>query len=372
MSGTIVAKPSGLPRERGRELLRLSLLAVALGLGFVPLFRFLGSMIWFRDYLGDYQVFWGIGSAPLELVYGRYGFPYPPSALLLVRPFGLLPFWPSLVAWAAAGAAAMIVVTRRVMGARAIALGFVTSAGLGVLVGGQTSLFIGALVIAGLSARDARWRGVLLAAAAVIKPQSLLAAPVALMAERNWRAIGWAVGAGWALLLLSVGLFGVETWVRWAVNLHRFPTYLTSRGIDLNDVGLYGLVRSFGLPGSTFALGIPLGAAASWLVFRSDAPALDRYAAFACSTVLMSPYTLGYDLAGLTFAAVAMLLDRERSPLVWLAAALIVSAVFASVGIILMAAMLSYEALGNVRARKSPMRPGISNFRTSSSAASLR
>ena len=64
----------------------------------------------------------------------------------------------------------------------------------------------------------------------------------------------------------------------------------------------------------------------------------------------MSPYTLYYDLAGLTFACMAMLLDRERSPLIWLAAALVVSSVFASMGIILLAAMLSYEAVQRAKA----------------------
>jgi Glycosyltransferase family 87 len=330
--------------QRIDQMLRVGLLVAALAIGLLPLYRFIGSMIWFREYLGDYQVFWGIGSAPLEWVYGHYGFPYPPTALMLVRPFGMLPFWPSLVAWGMAGAGAIILAARRVMQPAAIALGFVTSAAVGVLAGGQVSLFIGALVMAGLSAASSRWRGALLAAAAVVKPQSLLAAPVALTAERNWRAIGWAVATAFALLLLSLLLFGVDTWVRWAADLHKFPAYLTSRGIDRGDVGVYGLARAFGLPGWTFVAGIPLGVATSWLAFRKEAAPIDRYAAFAASTVLMSPYTLSYDLAGLTFASVAMLLDPKRSPLMWLAAALIVSSVFANVGIILLATMLSWES----------------------------
>jgi hypothetical protein len=350
VSETTILPSAAAPKpRRGDELLRVGLLVGALGIGLLPLYRFIGSMIWFREYLGDYQVFWGVASAPLEWVYGRYGFPYPPTALMLVRPFGLLPFWPSLIVWGLAGAAAMILAARRIMRPRAVLLGFLTSAALGVLASGQISFFIGAMVIAGISATHARWRGALLAAAAVIKPQSLLAAPVALVAERNWRTIGWAVATASGLLLISVTIFGVDTWMRWATELHKFQAYLTSRGIDRADVGIYGLARTLGLPGWMFLLGIPLGVATSWLVFRKEASPVDRYAAFATSTVLMSPYTLGYDLAGLTFASVAMLLDAKRSPLIWLAAALIVSSVFANVGIIVMAAMLSYEALGAPR-----------------------
>src|SRR5205085_7903230 len=225
MCGTTIAATAEAPpirKGRGRELLRLGLLAAALLIGFVPVLRFIGSMLWFHNFLGDYQVFWGIGSAPLAWVYGHYGFPYPVTALFLVRLFGLLPFWPSYVAWGLASSVSIACASRRMISTGALALGFRTSAMISVLAGGQTSLFIGALIIAGLSSRDPRWRGIFLAAAAVMKPQSLLAAPIALIAERNWRAIGWAIGTAVVLIVLSVLVFGLDTWVRWAINLNRF------------------------------------------------------------------------------------------------------------------------------------------------------
>lgn len=302
-------------------------------------------MIWFHQYLGDYQVFWGVTQIPVNGIYDHRVFAYPPTALLLLRPFGWLPFWPSLIAWSSAGALAMTCASRVMMRPLPISLGFLSYAGIGVLLGGQISLFIGALIIMALSVSHPRWRGALLGAAAVIKPQSLIAAPIVLIAERNWKAIGWAVAVGCAFLLLSVLLFGADLWLRWLTELPKFSAYLISRGVDRMDVGMYGLARSFGLPGSVFLLGIPLGVATSWLVFNKESAMLDRYAAFAVSTVLMSPYTLYYDLAGLTFASVALLLDRERPPLIWLAAALIVSSVFAALGIILLAAVLTSKAL---------------------------
>ncbi len=331
------------------DLLRLSLLAFALAANLWPLYQFIGSMIWFREYLGDFKVFWGISSVPLDEIYDHRVFAYPPTALMLILPFGLLTFWPSLILWSSAGAAAISCAARRLMQPRAIAIGFLTYAGIGVLLHGQISLFVGALIMAGLSASPPRWRGALLAAAAVIKPQSLLAAPVALIAERNWTAIGWAILVGCALSLLSVLLFGFDLWVRWITELPNFHAYLVTRGLDQMDVGTYGLARSLGLPGWAFMFSIPLGVATSWLVFRREAPPLDRYAAFAASTVLMSPYTLFYDLAGLTLACVALLLDRERSPLTWLAAAMVISSTFAGPGIIILATMLSFEALRRTR-----------------------
>lgn len=349
---TTVAQFAGaslLPKKESADLLRLALLIAAITIGLMPLYRVIGSMIWFREYLGDYNVFWGIETAPIEWVYGHYNpvFAYWPTSLMLLRPFGLLPFWPSLIAWDCIGAAAITFAARRIMRPAAIALGFTTCAGVSALIEGQISLFVGALVIAALSSSQSRWRGVLLATAAMIKPQSLLAAPIALIAERNWRAIGWAAISACSLLLLSVVVFGVDTWMRWASEIPRFQAWLVSHGIDRLDVGMYGLARLFGLPGWAFVVGVPLGVATSWLVFRADTAVVDRYAAFAASSVLISPYTLSYDLAGLSFACVAMLLDRERSPLIWIAAALIVSSMFANVGIIIMASVLCYEAVGN-------------------------
>ena len=349
--------PTVSPVRSTEDLCRLGLLACALLANVVPIYRFIGSMIWFHHYLGDYQVFWGITKVPLGNIYDHRVFAYPPTALMLLSPFGLLPFWPSLVAWSIVGVAAMTCAASRIMRPLAITIGFITFAGIGVVLGGQISLFIGALIIAGLSAPP-RWRGTLLAAAAVIKPQSLLAAPIVLIAERNWRAIGWAIAVACGLLVLSVIFFGLDPWLRWLTELPRFHAYLITHGIDRMDVGIYGLARSFGLPGWTFLFAAPLGLATSWLVFRDrSATTLDRYAAFAASTVLMSPYTLYYDLAGLTFACVAMLFDRERSPLIWLAAAMIVSSVFASFGIVLLAAMLSHESLRSSGSRAAGVEP---------------
>lgn len=327
------------------SLLRVSLLACALLVNLIPIYQFVGSMIWFHQYLGDFQVFWGITKVPHEQIYDHRVFAYPPTTMLLLTPFGLLPFLPSLIAWSAAGAGAITSVARRFMRPSAIMLGLLTYSGIGVLLGGQISLFVGALVMAAIGSSQPRLRGTLLALAAVIKPQSLLAAPIALLAERSWKAIAWGLVTGCSFLLLSVVFFGPDIWLRWFTELPKFHAYLTSRGVDRMDVGIYGLARSFGLPGWTYLLGVPLGIVTSWLVFRGNASVLDRYAAFAVATVLMSPYTLYYDLAGLTFACVALLLDCGRSPLIWLAAAMIVSSAFAVFGIVLLAVMLSVEAL---------------------------
>ncbi|RST31982.1 DUF2029 domain-containing protein [Sphingomonas ginkgonis] len=333
-----------------RRLLRRAMLAFGLAMSWWTLISPIGSMIYFHRYLGDYTIFWTIAAAPLDFIYRYPQFPYPPPSLILVRPFGLLPFWPSLIAWCIAGSVAMLLAARRMIPVPAIALGFVTNAGVCVLIAGQTGLFMGALVIAGLSATDPRWRGAFLAAAAMIKPQTLLAAPVAMLVRRDWRGIAWAMLASLLIFLVSVALFGAELWPRWQDCVRRFPAVLAELHVDRLDVGLYGLALRLGLPGWSYALGIPVGLATTALVFRGEAPVVDRYAAFACSTILLSPYTLNYDLAGVSLAAAAMLLDERRSPLLWLAAALVISNALAAFGILLMALQLAREAWHRGRA----------------------
>ena len=233
----------------------------------VPVYRFVGSMIWFREYLGDYKVFWGITKISFRHIYDHHVFAYPPTGLLLFWPFGKLSFLPSLISWSAAGTAAVLFATRGAISPRALALGFVTYAGIGVLLGGQISLFIGALILGALRTKHPSVRGLLLATAAMIKPQSIMAAPVALIAQRNWTAILWAGATAAALFLLTVALFGFEIWLRWLTELPRFHAYLVDREIDRLDVGLYGFARSVGMPGWIILLGVPLGILTSWLVF---------------------------------------------------------------------------------------------------------
>lgn len=145
------------------------------------------------------------------------------------------------------------------------------------------------------------------------------------------------------MLLLTWILWGPEAWLRWLSGVTQFHGYLQDHGIDREDKGIYGLALQLGLPGWLFLFGIPLGIACTWLVFNRQSKPVDRYAAFAVSTILLSPYTLGYDLAGLTVATMGLLLDEERKPVVWLAAALIVSSMLANFGVLLLAFLFVRE-----------------------------
>jgi hypothetical protein len=323
-----------------RRLIRTLLLGIAVAVGSYSTAIWIAGQIHFRDYLGDYSVFWGVAALPIERLYGDIHFPYPPSALLLIRPFGYLQFWWAYAVWTGLGVALMVLAARRIVGWDSILIGFLSAAALGVVVGGQTSLFIGALIVGAVSSPNSIVTGILLGIAAAIKPQAVLAAPFALLADRNYRAILWAAVAGVTQILASVLIWGPQLWVRWITDLHTFPTYLQVRDLDKGDKGAYGLLLQLGLPSWLYVLAIPLGILCTWTVFRGKAEPLERYVAFAVATILISPYTLGYDLAALSIACAGLLLNDRRGLAVWIAAAFIMSSVLANWGVILMALLM--------------------------------
>src|SRR6476646_7322943 len=145
-------------------------------------------------------------------VHGVMSFPYPPPFLILIAPFGLLPFPIAAIAWAGFSLGAFALVVRHFMpGAVGLALAFPAVLICGII--GQNGLLSAALMIAALGLLDRRpfLAGVLFSVLA-IKPQLAAAVPVLLLASRNWRAIGGAFLGGFALCIATLAIFGLDAW----------------------------------------------------------------------------------------------------------------------------------------------------------------
>ena len=68
-----------------KALIRYAFLLTAIVIGGFTIYPFIGSQIHFRDYLGDYQLFWHMAQRPMRDVYADFPFPYPLTALLLMK-----------------------------------------------------------------------------------------------------------------------------------------------------------------------------------------------------------------------------------------------------------------------------------------------
>ena len=248
---------------------------------------------------------------------GPLPFIYPPTALLLIVPFGLLPFWPSFILWTVVGATAFWVAASLVSSRRAAALALLSPPAVTVLMLGQTTLLVGAAVLASLAWFKDRpiLSGVLMGVAAAIKPQSAFLAPVAYLACRNWTAMVAAAGTWLLIALMSLG-FGPTLWLDWLAALPDFPGMIAEWKLDRYGATPSMLARFIGAdPTTFFVAGLLAGIAAVWVASKSEEPSI-RALGFVGGTLIASPYAMNYEVAIAAPMLVAALLTTTLRGLV--------------------------------------------------------
>ncbi|HTB02940.1 MAG TPA: glycosyltransferase family 87 protein [Bradyrhizobium sp.] len=248
--------------------------------------------------------------------YPGQNWPNPPTALVVMAPFGFLAYFPALIAWFAIGYLAFYLAGRREVSLRILAVALVSPAALLCVISGQSSFLTSAALLAIFASLDKRplVAGVLIGLLTV-KPQLGLLFPFALIASGRWRVFLSAGATSLALIAASIALGGEASWHDYIVKalpLQRevladsagtaMPFHPT---IFMNLRGLLGNRVSEGIQlAFTFAAVATVAVA---FRYRRDAdPRLLRALFLAC-TVCASPYMGAYDLLPLTFAAVALL-----------------------------------------------------------------
>lgn len=288
--------------DEARQRLALSLGAFALGFGLSALRIGHGAP--------DFYVFWTAARhwqapydpaiiARLEAAIhlgGVWPFVYPPSFLLFVYPFALVPLTLAYPLWTGASAALFTYAASHLVkpvwatALLALAPPVFFSAALG-----QTSLLIGAAAIGGWRLRETRpaLAGALFGLAACIKPQAMILAPVVLWGR--WRTLGWMMAAGGALIAASLA-FG---WARWAEWLHALAAFraLAPAAERANPSALLAAPWWAALMG---LLGLYLALASRDLVGLIG------------GAFCLTPYAHAYDLAPLAPLAAMWLFDRTQ------------------------------------------------------------
>jgi len=218
---------------------------------------------------------------------------YPPHALFLALPFGLLPYWLGLLAWNAFSLAAFYRAARPLIPEslpRWVAI--LNPAALLCLVFGHYGLICGALWL---------WsfRGHGLAAAALtIKPHLGLLVAVQMLRDR--RALAAAVAGTAVLVGLSLLAFGTEPWRAFLHTTFGYQVGLldgTRPGLNVSMVTPFVTYGAFGQ--------IAFGAAAALLLWR-------RFDVFTAATAsfLILPYGFHYDLTVVCLGFAVMLATR--------------------------------------------------------------
>jgi hypothetical protein len=260
---------------------------------------------------------------------GLRPFVYPPPALLVFAPFGFAPFVVANAIWTAAGLALILwTMAGQLKSPKLLVLlaMVLSPASVLVLITGQVTFLIATLAVSGLLSLKQRpiLAGVLFGLAGAIKPQSLVLLPVALLADRQWRAFAAAFVTAALAAAASVLVLGFQTWLEWLSALQRFQE------IVMNTSGFQrGMITPTALgitlrfdPGAmaVWRLGFAVGAVFMvWHVFRKTEDPARRVAALLGGSLFVTPYAMHYDAALLAPAA-ALMLTHRPSPGAWIAA----------------------------------------------------
>jgi hypothetical protein len=227
---------------------------------------------------------------------------YPPTYLLIILPFALLPYVISYVAWCIAniiaGAAAGWTVLRQWW--TPLLIIFCPAAGLNIIAG-QNGGITAALMLSGLGLlnRSPTWAGVLFGLMS-FKPQFGILIPVALAAGRQWVAFVSAAASVVIFAAISYFVFGAGPW-KMLVSQAQSDWLVQAEMLWLKSVTLYPMARSFGLS-SAAASGLQIVSAliATVIVIYSwrwkTTPEL-RAAALSFGTLLATPRAMVYELA---------------------------------------------------------------------------
>ena len=228
-------------------------------------------------------------------------FIYPPSALWVLAPFGLLSFPLAYGLWLLLTGGLFVWAAMRA-GAKGWFLLFPPI--MLVAAPGQTSFLVGGLVIAGLALRRReRIAGALFGLAAAFKPQLLVLLPLALVADGRWRTIFYSGLIGLSVCLTSAVILGPGSWIEWLKAVPRFQHIFFTTLSVTRAVTPYAWLVSKGASGAWAYLLVPPVAVGVWMTFRKTGRLAERMLALFGGTLLIIPYAMNYELALLVPAA---------------------------------------------------------------------
>lgn len=238
----------------------------------------------------------------------------PPSFLLLLTPFALLPYPSAFVAWTVTSAAAYALAMRAVL--PAVSGAWLASLALpGVFIclwHGQSALLVVALFTGCFALMPLRpvLAGVCLGLAS-IKPQFGVLMPLLLALAGQWRCFGAAAATVIALGLVATAAFGPDAWLGFLSAPGRvLDSYLSDSVLDTLQ-SVYGTVAMRAGPGwLAWGLHMAIGAGAAAvcvLIWRRGGSMEAKAAAAISGAYLLPPYMLQYELVAVGAAAAFLL-----------------------------------------------------------------
>jgi len=247
--------------------------------------------------------------------------PYPPTFLLVILPFGLLPFGAAFALFEAIGltayGAAIAFLSRNIDRSTIVAIAAFPGIALAIFAGQNSLLTVaaagGALV---LIESNPLLAGACVAVLA-IKPQFGILFPLALLCGRQWKMLTASAVCSIGFVGVSAAVLGIRAWAAFAAYLPEFNRIALLQGSDhwLGMPTIFAIARLAGWSVNTayaahtlVALPAALVMAYLWWV---DARFDLRAAALVIATLLVLPYVMNYDLAWLVLPIVFLIRDSK-------------------------------------------------------------
>ncbi len=248
------------------------------------------------------------------LGFDNVAFFYPPSWLLYVAPFGLLPYSLAVASFELLSLTAAAVSLRALLGGRDgwwLALMF--PALLYCVLHGQNSLLNLALLGGAIACllRERGWVAGVLIGLMAYKPHFGILIPFALLAGREYRTFLGAALTATGVAIVSVVVFGVEAWQAFAAQAGFARETLDAGYVEIAKmVSVYAWLRQLGLDAGLamaaqlcVSVGVLLAVVWVWHASRSMPLKGALLAAGAC---LATPFMLDYDMALLAIPVVLL------------------------------------------------------------------
>jgi hypothetical protein len=249
-----------------------------------------------------------------------YTFLHPPTFLLLVLPFGLLPYFAAMAGWVAATGLAFLMALRAWgVGRVALVAALLSPASVINAAHGQTGFLTAALVaLAGLGIGVRPWLAGLAFALLATKPQLGVLVLPALLAARRWREIGWGAAFLALHVLVSVAAFGPRAWHDFITLALAYQEVVQTGALDpwkLQSVAAFATTAGFGgtAAAAVQAVAAVVAVVAVVATLRRRPGGLAEAAAIAAGLPLVTPYILMYDLVILLVPMAWVLTQARRT-----------------------------------------------------------
>jgi hypothetical protein len=243
-------------------------------------------------------------------------FDYPPISLFITYPLGWMPYLAAFLVWNFVTLLLYLTAVYSIIPRKAAVVAAMAPFFVAVNADfGHNGFLTAALIGFALCFLErGPWLPGIFLGLLTYKPQFGVLFPIALLAERNWRAIGSTTVASLAFGVMAGAAFGFQRWLSFfEALLNRHSTLSPHPEVPLALHSVFGLLRwadtSAGVAWGGHLVVATVLALTVWVVWAKPIPFSLKATVLCIGSAMVSPYILFYDLCILTIGVAFLVHD---------------------------------------------------------------